>query len=54
MPTEQGGLVKTINDRNALMSELINENGQPTPSPSPTPQPKSLGQMLAHLLGLGG
>ena len=56
MAEQDKGLVQSIKDRNDLMSQLINIDGQTasTPSPSPTPQPKSLGQVLAHLLGLGG
>jgi len=56
MADQNKGLVQNVKDRNELMSQLINENGTlaPTPSPSPTPQPKTFGQMLAHLLGLGG
>jgi hypothetical protein len=44
----------SIPERNALMNQLLNENGTnaPTPSPSPTPPPMSLGQMFLHLLGL--
>lgn len=47
---------KSIPDRNRLMEELLNENGVPTPSPTPTPAPppRSLGALLARLLGLGG
>lgn len=53
MPLEQP---KSIPERNALMAQLINENGTNAPTPSPTPavKQKTLGQMLAHLLGMGG